>query len=207
MTMLVGINFGEYILIAADKGRTQNGELSSFDEKKITQGQNICITATGYVDIIEKVKSKIINDKVYKIQDVIKIINEEKEKFLKDIKNEHYSKNEIEGETGFLLVYKDKEHFNLAVHYPDWNERYCKFNNEKKHKEAYIIEKNKRIVTPPAEFNRDNGAYQRILHIIDNCIKSERNKEKELEVLKEIFLIMSQNSKQVTKEFDYYFVS
>lgn len=212
MTMLVGINFGEYILIAADKGGVnERGFLCCSEQKKIIKGKSekIYITGTGFIKLLDKVKNRIKNNEISEIGKIINIINLEKDDTFGILHMLEYKVN-IEKEkenNGFLFTYKEKEKIQLAIHYPAWCKIHYNYSKKDSNEKGFTIEKGDYIVTPPAEFNRDNGTYQRILHIIDNCIKSERNKEKELEVLKEVFLIMSQNSKQVTKEFDYYFVS
>jgi hypothetical protein len=200
MTMLVGINFGGYILIAEDKAATGiYGLKVSESENKIKHFKIATITGTGSVSILDYIKNNLENENLTTPLDIFNSIKKSKKNLY-----ECYPSNKKDiFSTGLLFSYEGENGRKLYLHYP----RYFKTENntELECEEGFSeIKENEYIVTTPSDFKE--STLIKINKIIENQIKSKRNKDLEKEMLSKIFNLMANDSEQVTEEYDYIFL-
>jgi len=193
--MIIGIKYKNSCILAADKALVLNNFTISSNEKKIETiiKDSIIITGAGLKSALVHIKNSLKNYHFYSIEEILLHINKEKELLIK----KGYSKKDMET-TSFLVAYK-AENPQIVIHYP---KHYMEKDNIK-YEEAINISElvDKYLVIFPPDIDESTRIIiNSKLNILAKTKQGLNVVEKDL---KDIFLIASQNSKQVSSEFDF----
>jgi len=128
MTIAIGVNFGKYVLLAADS-RTTNHDLSlnkvsfSDESEKIAKTKLGLITGAGNSAMLDAVKNRLSKEEVMHSNKILKIIHEEKSNLTNILKlfNWEVFRPSIES-TGWIFTYLTQQNkkikLRLAIYHP-----------------------------------------------------------------------------------------
>jgi len=108
MTIVIGINFGAYVVFAADTRATHpNGNVANDDCEKIQRTTIGLIAGAGSFDLVNRVNNRLQKEKVTDINQILGIIEDERNQILSMIKKEklrYPNKQDVEN-TNWICSY------------------------------------------------------------------------------------------------------
>lgn len=138
MTINIGINLGEYILLAADTRSVLcwgTRVIDHSDEaEKIQETKAGLITGAGYEDILEDVKDQISKSDIIYTDEIIAIITKSREKWLSRLPFYSGEMRTWIKTTSWLLTYITLENespvLRLSIIHPEYEDKiaYCQLN-------------------------------------------------------------------------------
>lgn len=206
MTINIGINLGEYVILAADT-RTNyiigsNTIRYEDGSEKIFKTKIGLITGSGYANLLNDVKKELKRNEVEHTNEIIEIIKQYRKKHLDLSKTNPYifgeSRKSIAKSTCWLFTYLSVvENFptlRLSLVHPQFDDVIA------------LYEKNRACVIMPMEFSEDES--QKITSMINDSIKQlediskiHENIQYHSKLLSSIIKTISQKNESVSSSF------
>lgn len=203
MTLLIGANFGSYGIIAADKKEVDfsDGEIISSHENasKIVETGIGLMTGSGYVSLLDNVKSGVASSSIVHTDDILSIITRERD--LAKIELSSYALGqELLQTTSWLFSYITGDQgtpmLRIAMYQAPFSEIYFS-----------TVERDKAIVVPPSDFTQSEA--QSLEDGVNDHVKSlanlrdaQQNLSHNLSVVISTMDQVSQNSQMVSRSCD-----
>ena len=208
MTLIIGANLNNYVLVAADTRTSWNhpifGESFKDHDHKIINCKTGLVTGSGYTEALDSVKEELLRREINHTGEIEEIVNE---KAIPKIRLLNKNNPEVKNKTTFLVSYftktVDKQNIlRLAFLHPDWNYKISivketiiimPSDSQKEEVDEYSNKLSKGIARSTPIYSPENILNESVI----------ANITKNLFFIADCFNEISKKSKYVSKDFDY----
>jgi hypothetical protein len=122
MTICIGINFGEYVILCADTRKTFGEPRQRWvdDCEKVVETALGLITGAGWTTLLDAVGPRF--GEVHVVADIGRIVNEERDAILQDRRFLASNVRRWLGMTGWLFTYRSPTHLRLGLLHPHFEQ-------------------------------------------------------------------------------------